>query len=48
MIKAAMDLAGFKGGKVRPPLIDLSVEDRADLEGLMSRTGLLRAGTVMA
>jgi 5-dehydro-4-deoxyglucarate dehydratase len=48
MIKAAMDLAGLKGGKVRPPLIDLSLEDRADLEELMSRTGLLGVGTVVA
>jgi len=48
MIKAAMDLAGLRGGKVRPPLIDLSPEDRADLEGLMSRTGLLEARKVMA
>ncbi len=48
MIKAAMDLAGLKGGSVRPPLIDLSMEDRRDLETLMSRTGLLHARRVPA
>ena len=48
MIKAAMDLAGLKGGSVRPPLIDLSPEDRRDLESLMARTGLLNARRVSA
>jgi 5-dehydro-4-deoxyglucarate dehydratase len=48
MIKAAMDLAGLKGGKVRPPLIDLTPEDRRDLDALMSRTGLLNARRVPA
>jgi dihydrodipicolinate synthase/N-acetylneuraminate lyase len=48
MIKAAMDLAGLKGGSVRPPLIDLSLEDRRDLEALITRTGLLNARRVSA
>jgi 5-dehydro-4-deoxyglucarate dehydratase len=48
MIKAAMDLAGLKGGSVRPPLIDLSPEDRQDLEALMTRTGLRNARRVSA
>ena len=41
MVKTAMTLAGLKGGRVRLPLIELSDDDRADLEALMSRTGLL-------
>ena len=43
MIKSAMTLAGLKGGRVRLPLIELSGDDLADLEALMSRTGLLSA-----
>ncbi len=46
MIKTAMTLAGLKGGRVRLPLIELSDDDRADLEALMSRTGLLSAERV--
>ncbi len=48
MIKAGMDLAGLKGGKVRPPLIELSAEDRRDLDAVMARTGLLSARRVPA
>ena len=46
MVKSAMNLAGLKGGRVRLPLIDLSADDLANLEQLMSRTGLLRAERV--
>ena len=41
MIKTGMNLAGLKGGCVRPPLIELSREDRQDLENLLQRTGTL-------
>ena len=41
MIKAGMNLAGLKGGCVRPPLIELSRADRADLEALLQKVGAL-------
>jgi 5-dehydro-4-deoxyglucarate dehydratase len=41
MIKTGMNLAGLKGGYVRPPLIELSSADRADLAALLEKAGLL-------
>ncbi len=48
MIKTAMNLAGLAGGFVRPPLIELSPDDRRDLEGILTRTGLLNAQRIPA
>jgi len=48
MIKAAMNLIGLRGGFVRPPLVELQQEDRADLERLLAREALLRAPGVSA
>jgi 5-dehydro-4-deoxyglucarate dehydratase len=39
MIKTGMNLVGLKGGRVRPPLIELSSEDREDLEALLEKIG---------
>lgn len=39
MIKTGMNLVGLKGGCVRPPLIELSSEDREDLEALLEKIG---------
>lgn len=44
MIKAAMTLCGLEGGYVRPPLIEMSAEDRADLTKLLEARGLRSAG----
>jgi 5-dehydro-4-deoxyglucarate dehydratase len=41
MIKTGMNLAGLKGGCVRPPLIELSGADREDLAELLERIGAL-------
>jgi 5-dehydro-4-deoxyglucarate dehydratase len=41
MIKTGMNLAGLKGGFVRPPLIELSSADRADLAALLEKVGAL-------
>lgn len=41
MIKTGMNLAGLKGGCVRPPLIELSRADREDLAGLLEKVGAL-------
>ena len=43
MIKTAMDVCGLRGGRVRPPLIELAEEDRRDLEALLERVGLKAA-----
>jgi 5-dehydro-4-deoxyglucarate dehydratase len=43
VVKAAMDLAGLRGGPVRPPLVDLSADERELLRGLMERAGALAA-----
>ncbi len=40
MIKSAMTLAGLAGGRVRPPLTEMSEADHADLEALMARLDL--------
>jgi 5-dehydro-4-deoxyglucarate dehydratase len=48
MIKGAMDFLGLRGGPVRPPLRELEAEDRADLEALLARTGLLASRQVTA
>ena len=48
MIKTAMNLAGLAGGFVRSPLIELSPDDRQDLEGILTRTGLLNAQRIPA
>ncbi len=34
-------MAGLAGGFVRSPLIELSPDDRNDLQGILTRTGLL-------
>ncbi len=44
MIKAAMELAGFDAGAVRPPLIEMNPVDRKDLSALMARHNLLAGG----
>lgn len=43
MIKTAMTLCGLAGGRVRAPLIEMSSEDRADLDALLERTGVKEA-----
>ena len=48
MIKTAMNLAGLAGGFVRSPLIELSPDDRRDLEAILTRTGLLNAQRISA
>ena len=48
MIKTAMNLAGLTGGFVRSPLIELSPDDRNDLQGILTRTGLLNAQRIPA
>ncbi len=40
MIKAAMELCGLPGGRVRSPLIEMSPEDRADLDELLENTNI--------
>jgi 5-dehydro-4-deoxyglucarate dehydratase len=46
MIKTAMELCGLPGGFVRSPLIEMSPEDRADLDALLEKTGLKQAVAV--
>ena len=41
MIKTGMNLAGHPGGRVRPPLIEMDLEDREDLRAVMKGNGLL-------
>ena len=41
MIKTGMNLAGLKGGCVRPPLTELSRADREDLAELLEKAGAL-------
>jgi dihydrodipicolinate synthase/N-acetylneuraminate lyase len=48
MIKTAMNLCGLNGGYVRAPLIELNDADRTDLEGVLSRIGLLACAEVGA
>ena len=40
VIKAAMDLAGLKGGRCRPPTRDLDEEEREELKSILSSAGL--------
>jgi dihydrodipicolinate synthase/N-acetylneuraminate lyase len=40
MIKAAMTLCGLPAGSVRAPLIELSAQDRNDLDALLVSTAL--------
>jgi 4-hydroxy-2-oxoglutarate aldolase len=40
-LKAAMEMMGYYGGPVRPPLIDLGKKDRAAVRKLLSEAGLL-------
>jgi 5-dehydro-4-deoxyglucarate dehydratase len=40
MIKTAMELCGLPGGRVRSPLIEMSPEDRADLDALLDKANL--------
>jgi 5-dehydro-4-deoxyglucarate dehydratase len=47
MIKTAMELCGLPGGRVRAPLIEMTAEDRADLDGLLERVGLKRAAVTV-
>ena len=39
--KATMNLAGLCGGTVRPPLAEISPEDRIELESLMEEIGYI-------
>lgn len=40
-LKAAMDMVGYYGGPVRPPLMDLEERERTELRGLLIEAGLL-------
>ena len=40
-LKAAMDLIGMYGGPVRPPLLDLNEQQKADLKRTMTEAGIL-------
>jgi hypothetical protein len=44
MVKAAMDLVGLYGGRVRPPRRDVSPAGRAQLRSVMEALGALRGG----
>ena len=48
MIKTAMEICGLPGGRVRAPLIEMTPEDRADLDTLLEKTGLKRGASVRA
>ena len=48
MIKTAMEICGLPGGRVRAPLIEMSPEDRADLDALLEKTGLKKGESVSA
>ncbi|HKY04069.1 MAG TPA: dihydrodipicolinate synthase family protein, partial [Blastocatellia bacterium] len=39
-LKAALDISGYAGGAPRPPLAEASEQVKAEIKGLMSRTGL--------
>jgi 4-hydroxy-tetrahydrodipicolinate synthase len=41
MVKAAMDMVGLTGGKVRPPRLDVSPEGRAALRSVLESLGAL-------
>ena len=40
VVKAAYDLVGRRGGKVRPPTRDMSPEHRAELKALLQEIGV--------
>jgi 4-hydroxy-2-oxoglutarate aldolase len=40
-LKAALDLLGYYGGPVRPPLLPLEADERAELKAILERAGLL-------
>jgi 4-hydroxy-2-oxoglutarate aldolase len=40
-LKAAMDMVGYYGGPVRPPLVDLEEPSREQLRVILSEAGLL-------
>jgi 4-hydroxy-2-oxoglutarate aldolase len=40
-LKAALDMLGYYGGPVRPPLLDLGESDRETVRGVLSEAGLL-------
>ena len=48
MIKTAMEICGLPGGRVRAPLIEMTPEDRADLDALLERTGLKKGAAIPA
>ena len=52
VMKAAMELLGHPAGPVRPPLADLSTDDRAELRAILERlrvpTAASRRGPVHA
>jgi 4-hydroxy-2-oxoglutarate aldolase len=39
-LKAAMEMAGYKGGAPRAPLLPLAEEDRATLRQIMEQAGM--------
>ena len=41
MLKATMELIGLAGGPVRPPRVDLSSEERAEIAIELERLGVL-------
>jgi 5-dehydro-4-deoxyglucarate dehydratase len=45
VMKAAMELLGHPAGPVRPPLADLSVDDRAELRAILERLGVPTAAS---
>jgi dihydrodipicolinate synthase/N-acetylneuraminate lyase len=40
-LKAALDMLGYAGGRVRAPLQDATSEARSEIEGVLRETGLL-------
>jgi 4-hydroxy-2-oxoglutarate aldolase len=40
-LKAAMDMLGYYGGPVRPPLLDLTDAERQALRGVLVEGGVL-------
>ncbi len=44
-LKAAMDMLGYFGGPVRSPLMPLTDDERATLQGVLTKGGLLAAGS---
>jgi len=42
-LKAALDMLGYYGGPVRPPLLDIGADEKEVLRGLLGQAGLLEA-----